>query len=53
MQTDLNEAKERELAMEASDRALSVVKDTSVSMEDTGKIEILTAEVEHLKVILF
>ncbi|CAH1417764.1 unnamed protein product [Lactuca virosa] len=47
--TDLNEAKERELAMEASDRALSVVKHASVSMEDTGKIEILTAEVENLK----
>ncbi|KAI3829743.1 hypothetical protein L1987_03871 [Smallanthus sonchifolius] len=52
--TELNEsmiAKEPESAKEASDRALSVVKDSPVYVEDTGKIERLTAEVENLKIL--
>lgn len=43
--------KERDFAMEASDKDLSVVKEASHS-EDTAKIEILTAEVKNLKVRL-
>lgn len=36
----------------ASEKALSVVKDAPLSVEETGKIENLTAEVENLKVML-
>ncbi|KAI3668044.1 hypothetical protein L6452_43117 [Arctium lappa] len=53
--TELNEAllsKEHGSATDASDTALSVMRDDPVSVEDTGKIESLTAEVENLKVLL-
>ncbi|XP_024973824.1 myosin-9 [Cynara cardunculus var. scolymus] len=53
--TELNEAllsKERDSATDASDKALSVMKDAPVLVEDTGKIENLTTEVENLKGLL-
>ncbi|XP_071718117.1 myosin-9 [Rutidosis leptorrhynchoides] len=49
--SELNEAvlaKERDSAMEASDKDLAVVKDASLS-EDTANIGILNAEVKNLK----
>nr|GEU97948.1 myosin-9-like isoform X1 [Tanacetum cinerariifolium] len=53
--TELNEAmlaKEHDSAMEASDKGLSAVKDVPLSVEESGKIESLTAKVENLKVLL-
>lgn len=43
--------KERECSQKAIEGSSSIVKETSVPVEDTEKVEALTAEVENLKVI--
>ena len=56
MQTELNDAlitKERESATEASEEALSIVKEAIVSMKDTDSIDSTTAEMENHKVSFF
>ncbi|KAL9998557.1 hypothetical protein Hdeb2414_s0538g00913461 [Helianthus debilis subsp. tardiflorus] len=44
--------KEREWSMEASDEALNIGKKTTATMEDTKKIESLTAELEKSKALV-
>ena len=44
--------KEREAAQKAIEEASSIVRETPVPVEDTKKIDALTAEVENLKVVL-
>lgn len=43
--------KEREAARKAIEEAPPVIKETTVLVQDTEKIDSLTAEVEHLKVL--
>lgn len=57
MQNKVNETnallvKEREVAQKAIEEAAAAVKETPVHIEDTEKIEALSAEVETLKVML-
>ena len=55
MQNELEDTvldKVHESALETSDRALPIVENPTVSVEDTEKIENLTAEVDNLKVVL-
>ncbi|XP_035843950.1 myosin-9 isoform X7 [Helianthus annuus] len=47
-----SETREREWSMEASDEALNIGKKTTTSMEDTKKIESLTAELEKSKALV-
>lgn len=42
--------KEREAAQKAIEEASSIVQETPVPVEDTAKIDALSAEVENLKV---
>lgn len=56
LQSKLDEAnahviQERETAQKAIVEAVTVVQETQVPVEDTAKIEALTAEMEKLKVI--
>lgn len=44
--------KEREAAQKAIEEASAAIKETPVHVEDTEKIEALSAEVETLKVML-
>ena len=44
--------KEREAAKKAIEEAPPVVKETTVLVQDTEKINSLTAEVENLKVLI-
>lgn len=58
MQTQLDDAnstiiKEREAARKAIEDAPPVIKETQVLVQDTEKIEALSAEVDSLKVALF
>lgn len=45
-------AEERAAAKKAIEEAAAAVKETPVAVEDTGKIESLTADVDNFKVIL-
>lgn len=56
MQIKLDEANaqlvhEREVAQKAVEEASSIVHETPVPVEDTAKIEALTAEMEKMKVM--
>lgn len=44
--------KEREAARKAIEEAPPIIKETTVLVQDTEKVESLTAEVENLKVLL-
>lgn len=46
-------AEEREAARKAIEEAPPVIKETTIHVQDTEKIDSLTAEVENLKVLGF